>query len=202
MNVDKHAPSQDFADAMFSHSFFHVITKPTRVTDKSVTLIDNIFYNNYVENSSSLAEILYTDMSDHFPVYHIDYSDDIPVVDNSFKKRVYSMTNLERFSSTMSEKNWNTVLHNDDAQNAYTAFYNEFIDVYNNCFPFKVFKRGYRTRKPWLSDGMKSSIKTKNEYIDSTKIQGILSMNCSINNTRINLLNCFFKQKKIIMRNF
>ena len=63
------------------------------------------------------------------------------------------MTNMERFSSTMSEKNWNDVLHNDDAQNAHTAFFNEFFDV------FEVFKRGYRTRKPWLSDGMKTSIK-------------------------------------------
>ena len=57
LNIDKHAPSQDFADVMFSHSFFPVITKLTRVTDKSATLIDNIFYNNYVENSSSLAGI-------------------------------------------------------------------------------------------------------------------------------------------------
>ena len=163
LNIDKHAPSQDFADAMFSHSFFPVITKPTRVTDKSATLIDNIFYNNYVENSSSLAGILYTDISDHFPVYHIDYSDDVPMVDSSFKKRVYPMTNMERFPSLMSVKNWNTVLYNDDAQNAYTAFYNEFIDVYNNCFPVKVFKRGYRTQKPWLSEGMKTSIKSKNK---------------------------------------
>ena len=160
MNVDKHAPSLDFADAMFSHSFFPVITKPTRVTDKSAMLIDNTSYNNYVENSSSLAGILYTDFSDHFPVYHIDYSDDVPMVDNSFKKRVHSVTNMEHFSSTISEKNWNTMLHNDDAQNAYTAFYNEFIDVYNNCFPVKFFKRGYRTRKPWLSDEIKTSIKT------------------------------------------
>ena len=73
------------------------------------------------------------------------------------------MTNMERFPSLMSVKNWNTVLHNDDAQNAYTAFYNEFIDVYNNCFPVKVFKRGYRTQKPWLSEGMKTSIKSKNK---------------------------------------
>ena len=114
MNIDKRAPSQDFAEALFSHSFFPFITKPTRVTDKSATLIDNIFYNNNVENSSSLAGILYTDISDHFPVYHIDYSDDVSMVDNSFKKRVYSMTNMERFSSTMSEKNWNNVSHDDD----------------------------------------------------------------------------------------
>ena len=77
LNIDKHAASQDFADAMFPHSFFPTITKPTRMTVKSATLINNIiFYNNYVENSKILAGILYTDISDHFPVYHIDYSDD------------------------------------------------------------------------------------------------------------------------------
>ena len=85
LNIDKHAASQDFADAMFSHSFFPTISKPTRVTDKSATLIDNIFFNNYVQNSRSLAGILDTDISDHFPVYHIDFSDDAPLVVNSFK---------------------------------------------------------------------------------------------------------------------
>ena len=171
-NIDKHAASQDFADAMFSHSFFPTITKPTRVTDKSATLIDNIFYNNYVQNSRSLAGILYTDISDHFPVYHIVYSDDAPLVDNSFKKRIYSMTNMERFSSIMNEKNCNSVLHSNDAQNAYTAFHNEFSDVYNTCFPVKVFKRGYRTRKPWLSDGIKTSIKAKNKSYRQYKRSG------------------------------
>ena len=74
------------------------------MTDESATLIDNIFYNNYVQNSRSLAGILYTDISDHFPVYHIDYSDDAPLVDNSFKKRIYSMTTMERFSHVMNER--------------------------------------------------------------------------------------------------
>ena len=94
LNIDKHAASQDLADALFSHSLFPVVTKPTRVTNKSATLIDIIFYNNCVENSRSLAGILYTDISDHFPVYHIDYSDVVPLTDNLFKKRIYSIANM------------------------------------------------------------------------------------------------------------
>ena len=74
LNVDTHTASQDFVDIMFSHSFFPAITKPTRVTEKSATLIDNIFHNCYSEVSISFSGILYTDVSDHFPVYHIDYS--------------------------------------------------------------------------------------------------------------------------------
>ena len=182
--------------------FFPVITKPTRVTDKSTTLIDNIFYNSCVENSRSLAGILYTDISDHFPVYHIDYSDVVPLADNLFKKRMYSIANMERFSSAMNEKHWNSVLHSHDAQNAYTAFYNEFSEVYNTCFPLKILKRGYKTRKPWLSDGMKTSIKTKINYINSTKIQETLNMNCSINSTGINSINCCLKLKGTLWDTF
>ena len=172
LNTDKHAASQDFVDIMFSHSFFPTITKPTRVTDKSATLIDNIFYNNYVQNTGSLTGILYTGISDHFPIFHIDYSVRVPLVEKSFKKRVYSMLNMERFPSTMREMNWDNVLHNSNVQDAYTMFYNEFCDVYNTCFPMKVFKQGYRTRKPWLSDGMKKSIKTKNKLYRRYKKTG------------------------------
>ena len=97
---------------------------------------------------------------------------------------------MERFSSKMSEIHWDGVLHTSNVQNAYTMFYNEFCDVYNTCFPVKVFKQGYRTRKPWLSEGMKKSIKVKTAYIDSTEKLGMLSMNQSINSIEIISINC------------
>ena len=56
---------------MLSHSYFPLIHYPTRVTDYSVTLIDNIFTNdlNYFSNTA----IVISDLSDHFPVV-IKYS--------------------------------------------------------------------------------------------------------------------------------
>ena len=66
---------------------------------------------------------------------------------------------MERFTPKMSEINWNDVLHISNVRNAYTMFYNELCDVYTTCFLMKVFKQGYRTRKLWLSEGMKKSRK-------------------------------------------
>ena len=68
-----------------------------------------------MENTGSLSGILYTDISDHFPVYHIDYSVSVPWHGKSFKKRVYSMANMERFSTAMREKDWDGVLQNGNA---------------------------------------------------------------------------------------
>ena len=43
LNVHTHIPTADFIDIMYSYSFFPIITKPTRVTGNTATLIDNIF---------------------------------------------------------------------------------------------------------------------------------------------------------------
>ena len=45
---------------------YPVITLPTRLTDNSATLIDNVF-TNINNNSQSLSGILISNMSDHFP---------------------------------------------------------------------------------------------------------------------------------------
>ena len=53
LNTYNHAASQDFANVMFPLSFVPAITKPTRVTDKSATLIDNKCFANYVDKTSA-----------------------------------------------------------------------------------------------------------------------------------------------------
>ena len=72
-NIELHGPSQEFAEMMYSYSMYPCMTKPTHVTTKSVSLIDNICCNN-IPGSSLFIGILYTDISDHFPIFHIDKS--------------------------------------------------------------------------------------------------------------------------------
>ena len=162
LNADKHAPTQEFIDLMFSHSFIPNITKPTRVARNSATLIDNIFTNSLLDNNQIFTGALYTDISDHFPIFHIDYSCKMNKIDSKVKKRIFSQENISKFNSALSQKNWENILSMDNTQDAYTSFHNEFINMYNNCFPLKEFKAGYKTRKPWLSEGMKRQIKIKN----------------------------------------
>ena len=66
-NAEKHIKTGEFVDLMFSHHFIPLINKPTRVREKSATLIDNIFTNNVM---SSTQGILFTDISDHFPIFY------------------------------------------------------------------------------------------------------------------------------------
>ena len=67
MNKESHGPSQEFAEMMYS-SMYPCITKPTRVTTKRASLMDNIFCNS-IPRSSLFTGILYTDIQTNFPYF-------------------------------------------------------------------------------------------------------------------------------------
>ena len=77
LNANSHGLTQDFLDIMYSNSLLPTITKPTRITKHSATLIDNIFSNSLLSTQQILTGILYCDITDHFLVFLIDYSTNI-----------------------------------------------------------------------------------------------------------------------------
>ena len=56
---DGHKPTSDFLDTIYSHNLFPLITKPTRVTSHSATLIDHILSNNFDAFPRSLMFIFF-----------------------------------------------------------------------------------------------------------------------------------------------
>ena len=60
--------SSNFMNTIYSSGFYPPITKPTRVSTTSATLIDNIF-TNVLQFDACLSGIIATDLTDHFPVF-------------------------------------------------------------------------------------------------------------------------------------
>ena len=71
INVDSHNLTSEFNDIMYSGGFIPLITRPTRVTHTSATLIDNIYSNQILDRDHSVNGIIMTDISDHYPIFHI-----------------------------------------------------------------------------------------------------------------------------------
>ena len=44
-DIESHSPTNDYNDIMYSNGFIPVITRPTRVTNSSATLVESIFTN-------------------------------------------------------------------------------------------------------------------------------------------------------------
>ena len=53
---------------MYSNSFIPLIYKPTRETDFTATLVDNIFTNNYDVNDQLYQGIFLMDISDQYDI--------------------------------------------------------------------------------------------------------------------------------------
>ena len=61
--------TQNFTNLLLPSSYFPLIDKPTRIINKSATMLDNIYSNYCLDNCN--CGILCTDFSGHFPVFCI-----------------------------------------------------------------------------------------------------------------------------------
>ena len=70
INSNIHNHTSESVDTLHEYNFLPLINKPTRVTKVYATFIDNISTNN-IKHKGILSSILYTDITDHFPIGHI-----------------------------------------------------------------------------------------------------------------------------------
>ena len=178
LKVEDHIPTSNFIENMYSNAFIPLINKPTRVTDKSATLIDNVFTNSMCD-IEIVQGLFATDISDHFPVFAIftEISHNEDKKEEFIFKRFFPPEKISNFCSTLESTNWDNLYINIlDAQETFTCFHSYFVSLYNKFFPMKKVKVGYKTRKSWLTSAVKKSIHTKNKlYIKSVKYPSIIN---------------------------
>ena len=74
LNYSKHRETTEFVDILHSNSFVSLINRPTRINGSGATLIDNIFTNCYSNIHDTFQCLIQSDITDHFPIIHIDGS--------------------------------------------------------------------------------------------------------------------------------
>ena len=125
LNIDNHLPSSEFIESFYSHGIFPLINKPTRVSDNSTTLIDNILTNE-VLNENMINGIFYTKITDHFPVFSINCSKIIEKPKFFRKTRFYSEKNIALFKQKINANNFEDVSQILDGKRAFHTFYKQF----------------------------------------------------------------------------
>ena len=70
LKANQHRPTQNFLESIYTSGLTPKITKPTRITQSTATLIDNILVDQQLESTSS-SGILIDNASDHLPCYTI-----------------------------------------------------------------------------------------------------------------------------------
>ena len=111
MKIESHQQTDEFLNSVRSHFFQPHILQPTRITNHSATLIDNIFFNS-LEYFTISGNIIY-DIPDHLPNFLI--LDKFSTLPSNVKlyKRDYSTFNQQELINEFQSIDWETVLSND-----------------------------------------------------------------------------------------
>ena len=177
LNTQRHKLTADFVETVFSYSYIPLINKPTRVTDNSATLIDNILCND-IQNNEMTNGLLYVDISDHFPIFCVNATKQISKDPIYIETRQYNDLNINNFKDKLSLIDWQSITVNKTCQESFSLFHSKYVSCFEECFPLIKHKVTYRNRKPWLTLGLKKSIKIKNKlYVLSLKKQTTYNKN-------------------------
>ena len=140
LNTDLHSATNEFINALFSHFLYPLISRPTRLTSYSATLIDNIFNNNI----SALCDngLIVNDLSDHLPIFTLCYSDaHFSTIESKESGAIpnFSSQNINAFNNLLCEFVWNSLIYADENA-AYNGFLQKCTGFYNKSFPIKFFQ--------------------------------------------------------------
>ena len=172
LKMSKHKQTQKFLDLNLDEDLLPTITKPTRITGHSSTLLDNIFISRRLQ-SSFISGIITTDLSDHLPTLtclkdlrHETRTQKI------IKYRSISTESIKNLNDELNSYNWMELLGNLNTEDAFNTFHNALVGSFNTYMPEKTKRVKNRTGmyEPWITKGIVRSMgKLKQLYIKMLK---------------------------------
>ena len=154
LKLEEHHRTAGFIDDMLSNGMFPLITKPTRVTETSATLIDHMFSNIHDRHIDS--GIIICDVSDHFGIFSIINLQKYTPENTKLCSRQFNKNNMERFSQLLQVSDFSLVSAASHVNLAYDRFMCIYQTAFNIAFPIKTTraKSKYVKREPWITKGI------------------------------------------------
>ena len=118
----RHTETQDYTDAMFQHSFIPLINKPTRITTTTATVI---YCNDILGTNYQSCRIIYTDISDHLPIFLLTKQFKDTKVDTVIETRIYNEQATTTFKESIDQITWDEIYASTNPQESYSKFLNE-----------------------------------------------------------------------------
>ena len=164
---EKHIHTRDFIETNLDHYLLPTITKPTRITRTSSTLIDNIFIGkNYQGNYTSNIGI--SDISDHLPlVLNIKNLNPYKKIAKHITTRKLDIKKMKQINDKMAIEDWEKLLENKDTNESFTLFHETLQKHIHDIAPLKTFKIPAKRilRDEWMTPGLlKCTQKQKRLY--------------------------------------
>ena len=167
LKIESNNSYQAFYNLITSSGFLPQIIQPTRVTEYSTTIIDNIYTNTF-NNELKSGNILLC-ISEHFSQFLSINRQKISLKKINIYQRDYSKFETQSFRNDILLQNWNC---NSDNVN---EMYNDFINKLENCADMhapmkKLNKKDLKKKsKPWITNDIIKLIEFRNKLFRKKK---------------------------------
>jgi hypothetical protein len=163
-DIDNNSHIRELFDTSISSGVAPVITKPTRITHDTATLIDNIYCK--IDCMGSVQSgVLISNISDHLPVFMLFCEPDLKTGDNTAavtECRTISTPAMQNIVNSVTSTDW-TILNDLDLESAYSRFIKEIQLSIDKYAPIRPIKKRDIIRMPWMTTGLLNSVKTKDK---------------------------------------
>ena len=166
LNFEDCQTTEEFINTIVSYDFLPHILQPTRITDHTATLIDNIFFNS--KEFFSISGNLVCDRTDHLPNFlflnTLSWTSNI----GARYTRDYSTLVQEDLLLDVQAIEWENMFKEKDVNQIFDSFYSVINTTIDKHAPLKRLskKEAKFQSKPWISQGIRKSIKTKNKLFN------------------------------------
>jgi hypothetical protein len=196
LKVNSHKNSADLLNQFFSSGLLPCITKPTRITHTTATLIDNIYVKPHREAKLHSGIIIH-EFADHLPVFVFSGKVNKKINKDplTFQHRQLNTTALQQITSCLGDLDWNC-LNTMNIDDAYLSFSNKLKETLDKIAPEKtvIIPHKYIIRDPWVTKGIVKSSK----YLDKLFRAKLKQPYCQNSlNKYIQYRNLFNKLKRI-----
>ena len=197
LQFSNHSTTDNFVNNVLSHSFIPVITRPTRLTFTSATVIDHIYTNDVTSKAKS--GIIITDVADHFGTFYMKTK---KCTENQAKYktiRQYNENNMNVFKNLIKQHDFTEIFTLDDTNLAYNTFIQNLQNAHDQAFPKKTIRmrKKYIKREPWMTTGLLTSSINKNK-LHMAKISRPTTLNMEKYKTYNSVYNRIKRQIKKI----
>ena len=169
-----HHATQDLIDLLLNSDLWPVITKPTRITKNSATLIDNILVSPNIYGSYQCG-IMLEDLSDHLPCLLVAKDLKLerkePVVITS---RKITPSTVSKIKAKLSSLDLMPHLLDKGVNDGFEYLHEKVIGIVDKIAPYESFipsKHKFR-RDPWLPFSLLKSIRKQQQLYRQTLKRG------------------------------
>ena len=181
IQLEDNSDYQNLIDNAHNRGFVQLISRPTRITEHTHTLIDHVYTNN--TESVLSCSILTLDISDHLATNtKISLGSSSTIIRRNLSNskngnsdfRLFNEANNQTFKNLINNESWDEITENMDAQTSYNKFEEIYLKHYDIAYPLKSNyirrKNERQNSKPWILPWLEDACSRKNRlYHDYVK---------------------------------